>query len=685
MIDARSMAVVGASARIGSFGARLAAATLSGGFQGKISFVSPRGGTILDREAVPSIGDLDYAPDVAVLGVGSANLERALIDAIEKGARSAVIFDTCHGAREDGQPILDRLKAIAREADIPVCGGSGMGFINIRAGLVASFYPADHLKPGGISLIAHSGSVFTVLGMNDPRYRFDMMVSPGQEIGATIDEYVTYAVGRETTRVVALFMEAARNPERLVDSLKLARARNVPVVVCKVGRSEESARLARSHTGALVGSNEAYAAIFEECGAIAVDTVDDLMNTALLCSTGRKPGPGGAGLVTDSGGLREMQVDLAMETGTPLAVYSEATRNALRAALPAELVPSNPLDCAADLTDEFPKVFERGLKIFAAAPEVSMLGLEADLRDDYIYEEGILALAKSLATLTDKPCFFYTSFGQASNRRLGDELADAGVPCLNGAGAMMTAVRKFQRWADASSQANEEATEAADEGLVACWRHRLASPMDEFASLGLLRSFGMDTADSAICDNPEMLGEAAARIGFPVVLKTAEPGIDHKSDKSGVLLGLADEAALRAGYEDLSPRLGRRVIVQKMAGKGVELAFGCVNDPDFGPLVMVSAGGTLVEQFDERRYARAPFGPARAEAMIRSLRIARLIDGVRGDAPRDMKAAARALSSFSRACAALRASIAEIDVNPVIVSTDGAVAVDALIVPAPEP
>ncbi|RWI89993.1 MAG: CoA-binding protein [Mesorhizobium sp.] len=680
MFEAQSIAVVGASARPGSFGARLAQATLSGGFKGQISFVTARGGEILGRESFTSVRELDHVPDVVVLGLGAANLEGALCEAIEKRARSAVIFDSCHGLTASGRPLLESLKAIAREADIPVCGGSGMGFINTRTGAVASFYPAGHLKPGGISLIAHSGSVFTVLGMNDPRYRFDLMVSPGQEIGATIDEYIAYAASRDTTKAIAVFMESARNPKGLIDSFRLARSRGVPVVVCKVGRTEESARLARSHTGALVGSNEAYSAVFEECGAIAVDTVDELLNTALLCSFGRKPGSGGAGLVTDSGGLREMQIDLASKSRTPLARFSEATRAALRAALPPQLEPSNPLDCAADLTDEFAKVFERGMRVLAAAPEVSMLGLEADLRDDYIYEERLLALAKALPTLTEKPCFLFTSFGQTNNRRLGEELADLGVPCLNGAAAMMAAVREFQAWADRSTQATELACEPADEALLARWEARLASPMDEFSSLDLLHAFGLQTARSMICETAEALRDAAARLGFPLAIKTAQVGIDHKSDVRGVILNISDELALDAAYADLSRRLGPRVIVQKMVEKGVELAFGCVVDPDFGPLVTVSPGGTLVELFEGREFALAPFGPAKAEAMIRRLKVSRLIDGVRGDAPCDMKAAARALSVFSRACAALGASISEVDINPVVVTTTAALAVDALIV-----
>lgn len=674
MFDARSVAVVGASARAGSFGARLAQAALSGGFGGEISLINPRGGEILGRAALPSIRDLDHAPDIAVLGVGGANLERALIEAIDKGAKSAVIFDVCHGETADGTPILTRLKSIAAEAGIPVCGGSGMGVINTHSGLVGSFYPADHMKPGGISLIAHSGSVFTVLGMNDPRFRFDLVASPGQEIGATVDEYIACAAQRETTRAIAVFMESARNPQGLIDSLKLARDLGKPVVICKVGRTEESARLARSHTGALAGSHAAYQAVFEECGAICVDSVDALMNTALLCSTGRMPGPGGAGLVTDSGGLREMQVDLAAELGAPLAVLSQQTRAALRDALPPELEPSNPLDCAADLTDEFPKVFDRGLGILADAPEVSMLGLEADMRDDYHYDAGLFAQAETLAARTDKPVFFYASFGQTHNREIGDHLADLGVPCLNGAETTLRAVRRFQDWADARRKMAEETP-----GIPVA--PALPEVCDETASLELLAHFGVPGALSRVCPDAAAVGQAGDALGYPVVLKTAAPGMDHKSDLGGVILNLEDEEALAAAYANLSARLGPRVTVQKQAAKGVELAFGCVLDPDFGPLVMVSPGGTLVELFDERQFARAPFGPQRAEELIRRLRIARLIDGVRGEAPRDMAAAARALSRFSQACAALRDQVDEIDVNPVVVTETGAIAVDALIVP----
>ncbi|MGF7007979.1 acetate--CoA ligase family protein [Shinella sumterensis] len=682
MFEPRTIAVAGASERDKSFGLRLAQSVLSAGDHNKINFINPRYSTILGRPCHAGFSELDEAPDLAVLGVGAQNLERSLADAIKRGARSAVIFDACQGETAAGGSLLQRLRDMALEADIPVCGGSGMGIINVPSGCVASFYGAGHLKPGGITLIAHSGSVFTTLAMNDPRFRFDLMVSSGQEIGATIDEYIDYAVTRSSTKVIAVFMEAARDPSRFLSSLKRARDIGVPVVVCKVGRTEESARMARSHTGAIAGSRSAYDAAFEEAGAITVDTVDQLMNVALLCSTGRFPAAGGVGLVTDSGGLRELTMDIAAEAQAPLARFSPATQELLRAALPAQLEPSNPLDCAADLTDDFSRVFVDGVSILADAEEVSMIGLEADLRDDYVYEEGLRELAETLAQRTDKPCFFYTSFGRTNNRALGEALAEKGVPCINGAGEMLAAVSRLQAWADRRRSQRETAPDYAPKAVVDAWRERLlqSTHIDEHFALAMMDGFGVPAAAGEIHEDWEGLRAAASRIGYPVVLKTAAVGIDHKSDEGGVFLNLRDEGALEAAYTRINSLLGTRVIVQRMASKGVELAFGYIHDPDFGPIVMVSAGGVLMEYFSGRQFALAPVNESRALEMIERLPIARLLDGVRGAQPSDKRSAARAFSAFSVMCASMGDVLEEVDVNPVIVSETGALAVDGLVV-----
>ena len=236
LLAPRSIAFVGASPRPGTVGNQMVRTIQSSGYSGDITLINPRYREIDGTPCIARLSDLESAPDLVVAAVSGARVEQVLDDAIALGARAMTIFDACHGVDDQGRSILTRVRDKARHAGLPICGGNAMGFYNITQRCHVSFYAADHLKPGGITLIAHSGSVFTVLALNDPRYRFDLAVSSGQEIGATLDEYMDFALDRDETRVIALFMEQARRPERFAAALEKAADRGVPVVVCKVGR-----------------------------------------------------------------------------------------------------------------------------------------------------------------------------------------------------------------------------------------------------------------------------------------------------------------------------------------------------------------------------------------------------------------------------------------------------------------
>lgn len=688
LLAPRSIALVGASPRAGSLGNQTARAILDSGFAGSVAFVNPRHAEIEGARCFGDLGDLETPPDLAILNVGAARLEAALEGAIMAGAKSAVIFDACHGTAAGGALLLDWLKDMAREAAMPVCGGNGMGFYNVPDRCNASFYDAGQLKPGGISLIAHSGSVFTVLALNDPRYRFDLVISSGQEIGATIDEYVDYAVLRPQTKVIALFMEAARNPQGFARALEKAHTHNVPVVVCKVGRTNESATLALSHSGAMAGNDIAYDALFERYGALRVETVDQLMNVSMLLSQGREMAGGEVATVTDSGGLRELFIDRARSCAVPLADLSPDTVAQLARVMPPGLLPSNPLDCAGAWSETFAEVFEQGLQVLAAAPEVGLLGYEADIRDDYVYIPAMLDLAQRLPQITDKPCFAYSSFSRANNRALADGLADAGVPFVNGLDETLAAISALRARRDLKAHlaADDPLPPPPAAEVVDKWTEALKSGnwVGEAAGLGLLADFGLPVVAGAQCASAAEVHAAADRLGYPVVLKTAQEGIAHKTESAGVVTDILTPDALDAAYREMSRRLGPHVLVQDMAPGGIELAFGFVRDRDFGPVVMVSAGGTLIELLDDRRFALAPFGPGQAARLVSQLKLFPLLRGRRGAPPCDLQSLASALSGFSVMCAALCDTVNEADANPVIVSDKGVVAVDALISPLPE-
>jgi len=622
-------------------------------------------------------------PDLVVAAVGGRQVEAVLDQALACGARSLVVFDACHGEDREGRPILPRLRDKAREADLPICGGNGMGFLDVAHGCNASFYPAAHLKPGGITLIAHSGSVFTVLALNDPRYRFNLVVSPGQEIGVSVDEYMDFALDRPETKVIALFMEAARRPDRFAAALEKALVRKVPVVVCKVGRTEESARHVHTHSGAVAGSGAAYGALLERYGAISVDSVDALMSTALLLSQGRRVPTGELGIVTDSGGLRELLIDRASERKVAFAKLSDRSLADLRATLPVTLEPSNPLDAAGSIDVNFAGVFRNSLRIMAEAPEVGLLGFEFDGRDDYFYDPGLAAAADDLPDLSDKPTFLYSSFANANNRGLAERFADAGLPLINGLDNMLSAVRGALANRDLRALATrpDPPPASAPNQAIERWRRRLGEggALPEADGLALLRAFGVPTVAYQMVDTAEAALTAAHEIGLPVALKTAAPGVDHKTDADGIRLNLDDADRVVRAYADLARRLGPRVMVQAMAPSGPELAFGYLRDADFGPVVMVGAGGTLIELMSDRVTALAPFGPHRARSLIDRLQLRPLLDGHRGAVPVDVAALCLALARFSVLCSALAPVLQEMDVNPVIATAKGCLAVDALV------
>ena len=517
LLAPHSVAVVGASKRPGTVSNETVTTLAKSGYNGAVTLINPKYDEISGFVCRASLDAIDSPVDMAILAVGSHNLEVVFEQAIAANARSLVIFDGCYLASEAPPRLLTRLRERAHETGIPVMGGNGMGFYNFDTSCYASFYPIDQRKAGGIAMVAHSGSVATVLGFNDPRYRFNLLISSGQEIGASVADYVDYALTVPTTRVIALFMEAARDPAGLVIALERAAERDIPVVVCKVGRTEKSSVLALSHTGALTGSDDAFAAALRRAGAIKVDDVDEMMSTAALLSNDRRPGAGGFASVTDSGGLRELAIDLAHEMGVEYATLSAATHDALRSALPDILPISNPLDAAGPLDDGFVDVFANSLSIMAADESVAILGFETDVRDDFIYNDRVFDLAKNLTNLTAKPVLFFSSFADVYNRAIADDFMDRGIPVIGGLRKTLAAVKNALQRRDLLLDRKLESAHppaslpGANLIEVACERLSAGQSLDEAASLALLSQVGVQVVHFESHNDRESVLRSARR------------------------------------------------------------------------------------------------------------------------------------------------------------------------------
>jgi acyl-CoA synthetase (NDP forming) len=635
------------------------------------------------------LAELPEPADLVILGVKNALLESQLELAGENGAQAAVIFASCVEEDSGEQPLAQRLATLAAAQSMTLCGGSCMGFLSFDGNLRALAFPErDDLQPGPITWLSHSGSVFTALLHNQRGLRFNLAVSAGMELTTTVADYLRYSLDLESTRLVAMFLETVRDPEGFREGLLLAKERDVPVVVLKIGREARARELVVAHSGALAGVDGAYEALFREYGVIRVGNLDEMADTLELLGAGRRASSGGRratqGLsaIHDSGGERALLIDVAAEVGTPLAEISDATKKRMAAVLEPGLPAVNPLDAWGTGHDS-DEIFLECMRALLDDEKTAALAFVVDLADELHDEDfGTGELAKQIFAETDKPFAVLSNLGCSIPEKSALALRNAGIPLLEGTATGLSAFGSlFSHAAFASLPEKEPAIEAVAPEVREHWRARLASDAawTEHDALALLRDYGIPTAEGEIARSSSEAKEIAERLGWPVVVKTAA-AISHKSDQGGVVVGVDDAAALETVYDDLSQRLGPRVLVQETAPKGVELALGTLLDAQFGPLVMVAAGGVWVELLDDRAFALPPLDKVRAERLLAELAINKLLAGARGSEPCDIGSIVDAMVRLSVLALDLGDRLAALDVNPLIAGPQGCMAVDALVV-----
>jgi len=699
MLEARSIALVGASARPGSLGAQMVAQVARSPSRPRTYLVNPRYAEIDGQPCLPRLADVPEPVDLVLLGVPDQALEEQLGHAASRGDRSAVIF----GYALDLPPtdgLRNRLPAIATSAGMAICGPACMGFINVACGLRAVGYlEPDPVPAGSVALITHSGSVFYAMLRARRGFGFSLVVSSGQELVTTTAAYARYALGLAETRVLALVLEAIRDAAELRSVLASARARDVPVVLLTAGASEAGKALVTAHSGALAAADGAWEALAAAYGIHRVRDLAELADTLELFSAGRRAAPGtGIATVHDSGLERAHVADLAAELNVPFAPIGQTTVGRLAAVLEPGLAPANPLDAWGTGRDAGP-LFTECLSALAADPAVAAIALAVDLvpelDGDQSYPQAVLTVVSG----TTKPVAVLAGLPAAVDPVAAARLRAAGVPVLEGTRSGLLALRHLLDHAapaDPPPQAARPAPppqaarpaappDPATTDLQAARRQRwapvlAAGGLTGAVLLDLLREYGIPAVRArSVCTRAAAVA-AAAQIGYPVVVKTDEPQIAHKSDVGGVRLGLGDPGAVGAAYDDLAARLGPRALVCQTAEPGTELALGVVRDPALGPLLVVSAGGVLIEILSERAVVLPPVTRSSALAVLARLRLAAVLAGARGQPPADLGAIADAIVALSTLACDLGDVLDALDINPLICGPSGAVAADVLAV-----
>lgn len=666
MLGARSVALVGASPKPDSFGSRMILEAQRS--SARMHLVNPRYDDIDGVPCAPSLAELDEPVDLVLLGVPDAVLVEQLAAAGDAGAHSAVIFGAANGLR-------DKVAELATAAGMAVCGAGCMGFVNNALGVRALGYLEPHPLPaGGISLVTHSGSAFSTMLRSHRGLGFRLAVSSGQELVTDAADYADYALDDPGTEVLALLLESPRAVPRLRGVLLRAAERGVPVIVLPVGGSPTGRAMVAAHSGALAGEDVAWQAFCASVGAVLVRDLAEFTDTIELFAAGRRSGGRGAiATVHDSGAERALTADVAHAAGIEFAALAPHSVAALTELLDEGLIATNPLDVWGTGADTR-ALFRSCLRVLADDPGVAVTALAVDLVTEYdgdtAYADAVLDVAAEVST----PLAVVASVPSAIDRDTADRLRSNGIPVLEGTASGLAALEHLACWPQVIEHQAVEVDELRRRrwlDALAAWDPRLAFPLLSDYGVPVTAELPAHTAVDALA--------AAEAVGYPVALKTR--GAEHKSDVGGVVLGIADAAALQLAYDDLAARLGPDVTVQAMAGAGVEVSVGIVRDAAFGPLLVVAAGGTLVELLADRVVTVPPVSPKRAVELLDSLRIRKLLDGWRGAPPSDVLALARIIAAFSVLAVELGDAVDAIEANPVICTATGAVAVDALVYP----
>jgi acetate---CoA ligase (ADP-forming) len=658
MLGARSMAVVGASDRPDSFGARMVLEAQRG--SARVHLVNPRHDRIGGLPCAPSLAALDEPVDVVLLGVPDAALVEQLEIAAAIGAPSAVLFGSAHGLRE-------KISETATRAGMALCGAGCMGFVNNALGVRALGYlEPDPLPAGGISLVTHSGSAFSTLLRARRGFGFRLAVSSGQELVTDTADYVDYALHDPETRIIGLLMETPRSVPRLRQAVLRAAEHDVPVVVLTVGRSPRGRAMVTAHSGALAGEHAAWQAFCVATGAVHVNDLAEFTDTLELFAADRRARLRGGGIATvhDSGAERALLADLAHEQGVGFAELADSTLIALGELLDDGLVPTNPLDVWGTGANTR-RLFGACLRLMAEDPSVAVTALAVDMVTEFDGDTAYADAALDVADSTEAALAVLASVSSAIDGPTAKRLRDKGVPVLEGFRSGLAALAHFARWplpVDHPSEPTRIERRIPDG----------ASPFE------LLAAFGIPVVETRTAHSLAGVLAAADVVGYPVVMKTL--GAQHKSDVFGVMLNLVDEAALTEAYTAMARSLGAAVTLQPMVADGVEVSVGFVRDEAFGPLVVVAAGGTLVELLADRVVACPPVSRDGALRLLDGLRIRRLLSGWRGGPAMDVDAVADVVVRFSEMAVELGDVLDAVEANPVIASPDGVVAVDALVI-----
>ena len=681
LLDPESIVIVGATTS-GGMGSRVIKNLQNGGFTGKLFGLHPKN---KDAFGVPCYPDFESLPEKvehAIFAVSDERIEGLVDAAIEADVKAMSIMSMLY-LDDDQKPYLkDRIQAKLKEADILLCGANGMGFYHIekRVWVNGHFSRPNH-EPGGVCIISQSGSGVAGIIDCEERINLNLSVSSGSELTVGAEDYLDYILHQESTTVVGLFLETIRKPDQMIQAFELANERKIPVVVLKTGRTERSAELTVSHSGGLAGVDDCYNALFEKYGIQRVADMDELATTLIMFDQPHALGNGNMVSMHDSGGERQLIIDVADQQGVEFATLEDDTTEKLEEILDPGLPPVNPLDAWGKGLENADEIMIDSMIAMLSDPNASMGAIVMDRGPlSKIFPEYVDYLDQANRQ-TGKPVFLVSNRQGTGIDPLVLELTQNGTPVIDGLYSFLAGVRCLHRYRDFLSM-----KDAIDVDLDSDKLEKYQDQLDqsdfvsEADALNMFFDLGLNANQSNMIANEEELVSTAKEMGFPLVLKTAVEDIFHKSELSGVYLDIDSEEKLRSAYEALQEKLpGNALLAKMIQSEGVEMIVGMTTDQQLGPMVTIGFGGYYAEAMNDAVTLMPPFSKEAAKRAVESLKMKTLLEGYRGSKPVDLDAFAEFASRFSLIAVELSNQVCEIDLNPVILGNDNCIAVDALI------
>jgi acetyltransferase len=695
-----SVAVVGASPRVNR-ATRVIANLQRFGYAGRVFPVNAKYTEILGLPCYPDLASIPEPADTVVVAIPAAEVPAVLAQAAARGVRGAVVLSSGFGeARGHGRARQEALERLAAERGLLICGPNCYGVLNVRRG--AATFSADFAeppRPGPVALVSQSGGFSHAIAehlMHQRAVGLSYVVSCGNQAGLGVEDYVEFLLEDADTEVVGLFVEGFRRPGRMREVAGLARARGKPIVALKVGRSENARQAMLAHTGSLAGPPEIIEALLRQSGIVQVASLNEMLDTVTLLAAARsaRGARGRTVVVSGLGGECGRVADAADRVGVDLPPLSPATVARIAAFMPDFANPRNPLDGTGAMYENatlFPQLMD------AVLDEADLDVLAVNFRANVPRPGGwapsrqfARVLAEKLGGGTDKLVVAFSSFAGADlDPEVVRPLAAAGVPFLEGTETAMLALRHLadhRRFLQRSLPLG-----GGPRGGPPPAPPALPGPgvLAAAEAERLLRAFGIPLVESVAAATSEAAVAAAEQIGHPVVLKIDSPDLAHKTDVGGVRLGCADSAAVRRGFAEMVAEVRRRapaariegVLVQPMVADGLEMIVGVKSDPLVGPAVVCGFGGVLVEVLRDVAVRVPPIDGEDAREMLRELKGAALLGGVRGRPPADVAAVVDVVTRIGALAEALGPRLSGLDLNPLIARPEGrgAVAVDWLI------